>query len=115
MARTLGDVVARVRDIVQDSVEPKRYADAFLLRHMDSALLEVRRIRPDLFNDDITSDPANLTAQSLSAGFPLPEHYLPPVVAYVAGMCDLIEEEYASEGRAAALLSRFHAQLGGTP
>lgn len=115
MARTIKDVLRRARHILQDVEEPRRYSDALLLQHFDSAVLEARRVRPDLFTARLTATPDYSDVDLETAAFPLPDQFLPPFVAYVAGMADMAEEEYVSEGRAQALLGRFAAQLGGTP
>jgi hypothetical protein len=112
MARNMGDVIARVRDVLQDKTSPYRFDDQFLLRHLDSAYLEARRLRPDLFAGRIGEAMAQLDGHPTTYGFPLPESYLPAFVSYAVGMADLVEEEFAADGRASALMQRFAQQLG---
>jgi hypothetical protein len=108
MARTVADVLGRARLLLQDSVPPYRYPDTMLLEFLDLALLEARRVRPDLYLGRLRKEVPVVTTGTV---FPLPEAFIPPCVAYVAGMCDLIEEESVAEGRATALIGRFTSQL----
>lgn len=50
MSFTLGEVVADVREIIQDSEVPYRYSDAFILRKANQVLKRMVIVRPDLFS-----------------------------------------------------------------
>ena len=53
---TVEDYVAEARTLLQDLIEPYRYTDAELLSALNMTLLDVRRLRPDLFlGDGITT------------------------------------------------------------
>lgn len=108
MARTLADVETRSREILQDA-EAVRYTRAQIFGHLNDAVLEARSIRPDLFVgqyhvpiNDVT-DPA--------APFPLPDQFFKSVVFYIVGCCELRDDEFAVDGRAAQLLSTFGKKL----
>jgi hypothetical protein len=46
---TISDYIADARTLLQDTLAPYRYADSELVVAMNVALLEGRRLRPDLF------------------------------------------------------------------
>ena len=46
---TVGDYLKDVRTLLQDRIEPYRYSTGSLVRALNFTLLEVRRMRPDLF------------------------------------------------------------------
>lgn len=46
---TVEDYISDVRTLLQDAVSPYRYDDTSLLVAFNSILLEMRRVRPDLF------------------------------------------------------------------
>lgn len=46
---TPNDVIAEVRDLIQDTVEPLRYTDEFLLKFVNQTLRRMVVLRPDLF------------------------------------------------------------------
>ena|SRR5688572_16305313 len=52
---TVEDYVNEARVLLQDQVSPYRYADLELVSALNFALLETRRLRPDLFLGDGTT------------------------------------------------------------
>jgi hypothetical protein len=46
---TVADYVADARTLLQDKISPYRYDDPSMLTALNAALLEARRIKPDLF------------------------------------------------------------------
>lgn len=56
---TVDDYVGEARKLLQDTVSPYRYSDDDLVISLNLALLEGRRVRPDLFlsgyNDEVQS------------------------------------------------------------
>jgi hypothetical protein len=44
----------------------------------------------------------------------VPEICLPALVAYTVGMAEMRDDEYTADGRAAALLSKFVRNIGGS-
>lgn len=50
MSFTLGEVIADVREIIQDTEVPYRYSDTFILRKANQVLKRMVVVRPDLFS-----------------------------------------------------------------
>lgn len=113
MARTYGDLISRVRRILQDDVlvgdDPEyRYSDAELLDSCNDAMGEVRRIRPDLF---INSGFAIPDATSSDNTILLEQQYFMALVYIVSGMTMLRDDEFSLDSRAVNLLNKGTSQL----
>jgi hypothetical protein len=105
----VADIIAGVRDIIQD-LDTTRYKDDSLIRAINQAVLEIRRVRPDYF---IGAYHVPVTQYSaLTSEIQLPETCMPSLVKYVAGWAELRDDEYTTDGRAAALLTAFTTDLG---
>lgn len=107
----VSDVLADVRDILQDH-EGDRYPEPSLIRLVNMAMLELRRVRPDYF---IGAYAAPVPRVSLPGSeLQVAETCYPSIVKYVAGMAELRDDEFATDGRAAALMGAFKTDLGVT-
>jgi hypothetical protein len=106
----ISDVIDQSRYLLQDRREPYRHSDDELLAYFNNAVAEAYRIRPDLFlglNYTLTA----YTSANLTDDFPLAPFYAPQFIVYIAGFADLSNDEYATDGRAVALLNKFTAGL----
>lgn len=108
MARTVGDMLSRVRETLQD-LAGTRYPQPQLLGYMNDAVLEARSIRPDLFVGAYDLEITDVV--ETTAPFPLPDQFFPAVCFYVAGRAELRDDEFAVDGRAMTLLSTFGKKL----
>jgi hypothetical protein len=116
---TVGDYIAEARVLLQDTRVPYRYSDTEMVRGLNIALMEARRLRGDLFlplfevpalsetgNPDGTiDDPAKAVMVTMD---PM---YRSSLVYYVTGRMQLRDEENTTDTRAAALLAKFTSQL----
>jgi hypothetical protein len=113
MATTVGGVITRARDLLQDvSSGTYRHSDDKLYRHFNDALLEALRLRPDLFLSLGFVAPS-FTPADASAAFPLDDRYFALFSEYVAGFTELGDDEFNLDGRAVLLLSAFRSGLTG--
>jgi hypothetical protein len=55
---TVGDYISDARTLLQDRIVPYRYSTISLVAALNLALLEVRRIRPDLLWDNLDQVPS---------------------------------------------------------
>lgn len=108
MLNTVADVFAEARVLLQDTVVPYRYADAELIRILNIAIMEARRLRPDLFLGQFTSLPA---FASTGDAFNLEPMYRPAFVYYLVGRAALRNDEATEDARATVLMNKFAAQL----
>lgn len=115
MNLTIDDAIAEARRMLADSngTIGYRYDDATLVAALNSALLEARRLRPDLFRAYYGQGLPQFTTASLasSTALPINEMYMPPIASFMAGWVELTDDEFTVDGRAATLLQRFAAQL----
>lgn len=110
---TVNDYTTQARVLLQDTVAPYRYEDSELLAALNIAMLEIRRLRSDLFLTDLTA-PAipNFTAvDTTSVG--VDEQYRLAVLYFVCGYAQLRDDEATQDARAGAFLTKFTNVLGG--
>ncbi len=112
MSLTIADSITRSRQIIQDLQPPFRHDDAKLVGYLNDALIDVRRLRPDFFLGGLDSytfyDVTNLPDE-----FPLDPIAFTAVTDYISGSVGLEDDEFAQDGRAIALHSRFVQRLVG--
>lgn len=115
MPQTISDLITTARALIKDNREgvTPRHSDAKLIRYLNLALSDARRLRPDLFLPSVATTDVVYTDANLNTVFPLEYSYVTPFVEYMAAMVSLEEDEYVAEGRAQALAARFAAKLLG--
>jgi hypothetical protein len=111
---TVANYIADARTLLQDTIPPYRYADDSLLVGLNVALLEARRIRPDLFVFNI------LVHGQVQAFSVVDDTYVaiePPFrLALLHGMCGHAlerDQEDVQDIRATTFLGLFNAGLIG--
>jgi hypothetical protein len=125
-SRTIDQVVQQARTLLQDTVETVassyRYSDQDIMDNFNGAMIEARRLRPDLFLAYGLRTPLPLyTLADLgnpsasppvaSTAFPLDEQYFMAAVYYVVGRAELREDTFSDNSRAIALMNKFTSQL----
>lgn len=124
---TYQDLLAEAREILQDTdTDPtlQRYPDQTLLNIFNRGLQELYRLRPDAFYDfydDTTSDfdvPfVVITAQTggvlWTVPFELPMMFYDPLVNWVIGTTEAIDDEFSDDSRSTAFRSFFKQQVVG--
>jgi len=94
------DIIAEARVHLQDA-DGNRYTDAELIRELENGLLEMRRVRPDLFLVGLREALTPVVAGSV---IPVDEMYRPSLSLYVAGRAYIRDEEASPDSRASALM-----------
>lgn len=134
----LDDMVRIIRTTAQDRIMPYRYTDQAVLDAFVSSVVESIRLRPDLFlgkysNKLLRDELNNLDVQLIrwydpeedvtklpphkvnkAATLPpllIPESLARPISQYAVGLLELADDEFASDGRAVALLTEFKRNL----
>lgn len=109
---TVGEYIVEARRLLQDRVPPYRYPDDDLVANLNTAILEARRLRPDL------SISANRTNTYPLYSFLQPNvvvdfdpMFRPALVYYIAGRAALSDEENNEDQRATVLMNKFTSQL----
>ena len=123
--KSIDDAVNEIRMLINDlDLTTPRFTQTQVLDKLNTALLEVYRLRPDAyvgnFQQGILSVNQPTTyvltdlGQNPPVAFPLDIRlFFAPVVFYVVGMLDLTDDEFADDNRAMTVLQAFRNQLIG--
>jgi hypothetical protein len=115
MARTYQNLVDEAREILQDTdAEAYRWTTDTLRNKLNRGLQELGRLRPDAFYatfavDDIVVP--EVEDADLTDSFPLSMQFYPPLVYWVTGSAELIEDEFTNDARAGILLAQFKQMI----
>lgn len=109
---TVQEYVTQARVLLQDEVEPYRYEDAELLVSLNMAILEARRLRPDMFLDTFDDLPGDYSVVD-GTEVEIDEQYRSAFLYYIVGMAQARDEEDTQDARATAFLNLFQNQLRG--
>lgn len=105
---TVTDYVNAARVLLQDvESDAYRYSDAELVTALSLALLEARRLRPDLF---LTADPQSFTTNDTTA-VNVDLQYRTAILWYVCGYAQLRDDENTQDARASGFLTKFASTL----
>ena len=107
---TVSDYVNEARVLLQDLDQPYRYEDSQLVSALNIALMEARKLRPDLFLNTRTF-PSFTTNDATTVSFDI--QYRAALLNYIVGYAQLRDDEGNQDQRASAFLNRFSAQMLG--
>jgi hypothetical protein len=108
---TVQDYITAARTLLQDEVVPYRYKDTELAEALGFALLDARKMRPDLFLDT-NGTVANVgRATALNTAITMEPMYQRSLVYAIVGNAFLRDEEEASQAQAAGFMNHFVANL----
>lgn len=138
MAKTYQNAIDEARDLLQDSDSSAyRYSNTVLLRKLNRALQELGRLRPDAFTarfdedsgeiivpevvdtDTIPdTDPEELDVDedsevALADELDIPMQFYTPIVYFVVGSAEILDDEFTTDGRASMLMAQFKQSIIG--
>ena len=124
MAKTYQDVVTEARVLLQDTDSTSyRNSDETLLAIYNRALQALGRVRPDACYDLYSANSLNipeLVVDTPGAGqtawtdnFGLDMMFFSPLVSYIVGVTEIVDDEYSEDGRAALMLQSFRNEIIG--
>jgi hypothetical protein len=105
------DYLDKARVLLQDTLQPYRYSDAELVSCLDEAVLETRRLRPDLVKNYFRSSLPDFDPAHLTASVPIDPQYRMAFVYYIVGQAQLRDDETTQDARASVFLNKFVSQL----
>jgi hypothetical protein len=125
MAKTYQSLINEVREILQDTdPDGYRYPDSVLLNKLNRGLQELGRLRPDAYWDlfdgvnvaipeIVATDPDLEDATQIGLDQPLQVEmqFYTPLVYFVVGSAELVDDEFTVDGRAGTLLSNFKGMV----
>lgn len=115
--RNIASVIFEARTLLNDTdpTSGYRYPEGELYLYFNTALLNFRRIRPDLF---IIAYDTGVPVYSTGNGdvmFPLIETMIPAVAYFIAGQAEMRDDSTGSNERAQAFLAQLPAMAAQTP
>ncbi len=103
------------------AIDTKRYSDQLLLNILNRGLHELSRYRPDAFYNLYVASDLNVPEVVLTNpgadqviwidDFAPELQFYGPLITYIVGMAELIEDEYVNSGRVAKQLARFYRDI----
>lgn len=110
----VGDVVSQVRTLLQDvdntASSGFRYSTDSIVTALNQGMLDMFRVRPDLFLEDGFVVP-QFNVGTLGDLIGIEEQYIPPLVYYVTGLVQARDDEQNQDSRAMAFMKTFSAAL----
>jgi hypothetical protein len=120
---TVQDYVSQARILLQDTVQPYRYADADLVTALNFAFYEIARIRPDIligltlvqratpqFDTNDAQTP-NYSESYMTDLVYLPAQYRLACIYYICAHAQLRDTEDVQDERAAAFMNKFTSSM----
>ena len=110
---SLGDLLDQIRILLQDtdtSGGEYRYSNGSIVLNINQGLLEMYRIRPDIFLELNFKIPTYSDAQ-LDAVLAIEPQHVPALVYYAVGMTQLRDDEGTQDSRASSFLGKFTSML----
>ena len=107
------DYVDRARVLLQDQVAPYRYPDLDLVAALSIAVMDARRLRPDVFQTYFNSTLPSFSTGAMTAAVPIDPMYRMAFVYYVCGHAQLRDDENVQDSRARAFMAQFNSSLMG--
>lgn len=108
---TVQDYLTRARVLLLDETVVYRYTDAQLVASLNEAILEARRLRPDLMLTYFRTTLPEYSAATLSATVDIDQMYRTSFVYYIAGSAQLRDSEDTTDARAGGFLAKFKSDL----
>lgn len=108
---TVQDYVTAARFLLQDETVTYRYSDATLVAALGYAVLEARRIRPDLFIGRFDAIPSYTTTTMNTQAVAIDEQYRLPFVHFIVGHVQFSDDEPTQDSRAAGFMQMFTSTL----
>jgi hypothetical protein len=110
---TVGNIVGQIRTLLQDTDITGgvfRYSTDGIIQNINQGLLELYRLRPDVFLEldfQVPIFPTN----TLDSMWPLEDQWIPPIVYFAAGLTQMRDEEGTQDNRANLFMSRFTSSV----
>ena len=112
MAKTIQDIIDEARILIQDTeVGSYRNSNEDLMRWFNNGVLEIRRLRPDIFINLYDVDVPTYTTDNLTDNYPYDEQTTTALAYFIAGNNEMKDDEHVETGRAVALVNQFKQLL----
>jgi hypothetical protein len=110
---SVGDLLEIIRTLLQDtdtSSGEYRYSSDSIVANINMGLIEMYRIRPDIFLENNFKIPVFNDAD-LSTALIIEQQFVPSLIYYAVGMCQLRDDEPTQDQRASSFIAKFSSTL----
>jgi hypothetical protein len=110
---SVGEVIEQVRTLLQDTdnvAGQYRYSTDSLITNLNQCMMELFRLRPDLFLEVGFVLPVFNTA-NLDVQVGIEPQYMPAIVYYVVGLTQARDDEQNQDSRATGFLKVFQSAI----
>jgi hypothetical protein len=111
---TPATLLGMVRTLLQDTdiTAEYRYSTPSLIENLNMGLLEMYRIRPDIFLANKFVVPVFPVSDTIPDGsFIIEDQFVPALVYYVVGMTQMRDDEGTQDARGSNFLGKFTSML----
>jgi hypothetical protein len=114
--RALGGLLTEARELLNDVVPisgSTRFTDTDLIRIVNEALLQIRSKRPDAWLSYGLRKPLVIYTmpEDNETAIPIDDQFYSPLLYYVVGRAELVEDTFADNGRAITMIGKFNSLL----
>lgn len=109
----VGNILGQVRTLIQDvdnSSGQYRYSTDSIVTALNQGVMEMFRIRPDLFLEVDYVVPT-FSVGGLDVDIGIEAQYVPPLIYYVVGLVQVRDDEQTQDTRAATFLKVFQQAI----
>lgn len=109
----VGDLVSQIRTLLQDTDNSSgqyRYSSESIVQNINMCMLEMKRLRPDIFLPLGFVAPV-FNSNQLNDPIQIDDQYIPSVIYYAVGMTQIRDDEGTQDTRASAFLTKFTGTL----
>jgi hypothetical protein len=109
----VGDILSQIRTLLQDTDNSSgdyRYSDDSILADINMGLLEMFRVRPDIFLA-LGFNVPRISSIDPNQPWPLEPQWSPSIIYYAVGLAQARDDEQSQDARAAALLQIYQKSL----
>lgn len=110
---TVQQYVTEARTLLQDLISPYRYTDDQLINGLNYALMEARKLRPDLFLGRWADNLFAYDDTMMATPVPMDAMYRMALVFHLTGYTQLRDDESENDQRAAGFMQRFTSMMVG--
>jgi len=111
--QTMGDLLDMIRTLLQDtdvSSGTYRYSTDSIVMAFNQGLMEMFRIRPDLFLEFGYVVP-QYSVGTLADAISIEQQYVPALIYYTVGLVQIRDDEQTQDGRGASFIKVFQSAL----
>jgi hypothetical protein len=114
--RSVGSLLTEARQLLNDTTPISglpRFTDAALVTTLNEGMLQIRSKRPDAFLFFGLRNPMPIYQMPADTGTVLPfdDQFYSPLLFYVVGRSELVEDTFSDSGRAITLMNKFVSML----